>query len=60
MVASVDTVNQLIHVLQTHVDDKTMTKIIQDLELIPGNQSFKDTVIRLKKMHNERQASVVK
>jgi len=47
MVASYNTVEEIYKVVRKHVTDAQMEKIIDGLLQIPGNQSFKATVIRL-------------
>ena len=47
MVASVDTITQVIQVVRKHVSDETMQVIIQELLQVPGNKSFQDTVQRM-------------
>lgn len=48
MVASIDTISQLIEIIHKHVDPDVFDKIIQELEHIQGNKSFKDTIRRIK------------
>jgi hypothetical protein len=44
MVASVNTVDQVLEVLEKHVDPATMVKILDELLDVPGNKSFRDTI----------------
>lgn len=48
MAASYKTVQKVIEVVERYVDDQTLEKIILDLEKVDGNQSFRDTVKRMK------------
>lgn len=48
MVASTDTVLNIIDVVKRHVDDATFLKIIVDLQKVSGNKSFRETISRLK------------
>jgi len=47
MVASNDTIVQVIRVLKRHVDNATLRRIFADLRSVPGNKSFRDTIIKL-------------
>lgn len=47
MAASYDTVRAVLRVVQRHVDAATLKKIIAELEEIPGNKSFRNTIMRL-------------
>ena len=53
MVASVNTVGQLIKVVREHVDEETFGRILSKLEQLQGNKSFKDTIQRIK-LENEK------
>lgn len=47
MVASYDTVERIYKAVRNHVTDKQMEKIVDELLQVPGNKSFRDTIIRL-------------
>jgi hypothetical protein len=47
VVASKDTVELIYEVLRHHVSSEQMEAIIADLQQVPGNKSFRDTVSRL-------------
>ena len=47
MAASLDTVEKVIQVVLRHVDKETALKIVRDLERVPGNKSFRDTIERM-------------
>lgn len=48
MAASGATVRAIIEVVRHHIDDKTWRKILDDLETVPGNASFRETIQRLR------------
>jgi hypothetical protein len=47
MVASNDTVQQILNVILRHVDRPTVKRIVEDLMSVSGNKSFRDTVERM-------------
>ena len=47
MVASNDTVQQILNVIQRHVDRPTVKRIVEDLMSVSGNKSFRDTIERM-------------
>ena len=48
MVASVDTITDVIRVVRHHVNDDTFRAIINGLSNVSGNKSFRETIQRLK------------
>lgn len=48
MAASNSTVANIVLVLKKHVDEPTLKLILDDLSKIDGNQSFKDTIEKLR------------
>jgi hypothetical protein len=54
MVASNDTVTKIYWVIRKHCTDSQIKAIIKDLIDVPGNQSFRDTIIRLQERHEHR------
>lgn len=48
MTASNDTIRQVIEVVGRYVDRPTLIKILDDLVKVPGNQSFRETVVRIR------------
>jgi hypothetical protein len=59
MVVSFDTVAEIAKVLRRHVNDETYGKILEDLETVPGNKSFRDTIQRLRLFHKTRRGESV-
>lgn len=47
MVASNDSIEQVVQVVLNHVDATTAREIVKDLLEIPGNKSFRETVSRI-------------
>ena len=47
MVASRDTVEQIIAVVRRHVSGDQLRAIVRDLGEVPGNKSFRETIERL-------------
>lgn len=47
MVASQNTIEQILKVVLQHVNRPTAFDIITDLKKVDGNKSFKDTIARL-------------
>jgi len=45
MVASVNTVDRVLAVLEKHVDPATMIEILDELLDVPGDKSFRDTIV---------------
>lgn len=54
MVASNNTVREILQVISNHVNEAQLRVIIRDLKKIEGNQSFKDTIIRMEAMLGSR------
>lgn len=50
MVASVDTIERVLDVIERHVDEETLRKILVDLVAVPGNVSFRQTIIRMRRL----------
>jgi hypothetical protein len=48
MAASHQTVEQIIAVVSRHVSETQLRAIIRDLEEVPGNRSFRETIQRIK------------
>jgi hypothetical protein len=48
MVASVDTVMNVLKIVKEHVSEDAMRKIVEELEHVDGNRSFRETVARMK------------
>lgn len=57
MVPSVDTIQQILEVMGRHVDKPTLKRIVDQLVEIPGNQSFQDTVMRIKEAREDSEDS---
>ena len=53
MPASVKTMQVVYGVLQKHLDGKLITKLLDDLEEVRGNQSFRTTVLMLSALHRD-------
>lgn len=52
MVASTDTVKQILEVMRKHIQDEdTIRRIIRDLQKITGNASFVATMERLERLY---------
>jgi hypothetical protein len=47
MVASQNTIEEIIRVILKHVDRDTAHAIIHDLQKIDGNKSFRDTIKKI-------------
>lgn len=47
MVASYETIEEIIKIIQRHVDPATFQKIVTDLRGVRGNSSFEATISRL-------------
>jgi hypothetical protein len=47
MSASYGTVEKIYMIMRRHCTDKQVELIIDDLLQVPGNKSFRDTVVRL-------------
>lgn len=47
MVASHETIRQILKVIRQHVDKETEERILTDLRSISGSESFRDTIVRL-------------
>jgi hypothetical protein len=58
MVASFDTVAEIAKVIRRHVSDEAYRKILDDLMAVPGNKSFRDTIMRLHALHVMRETSL--
>ena len=48
MVASRQTIREVIDVVKRHVDLPTLCRILSDLNRVDGNQSFRDTIKRMR------------
>lgn len=54
MVASTDTIKQILEVIQKHVRDEDAIRcILRDLKKIPGNASFVATIEKMEKIYRE-------
>jgi hypothetical protein len=53
MAASHRTVVEIYRVIRRHVSDEQMQKIIDDLLLVEGNESFRETIRRLCLEHDK-------
>jgi len=51
MVASRDTIEKIHQVLARHLTGRQIRLILDDLTMVPGTHSFRDTVIRLQRFH---------
>ena len=51
MVTSRDTIEKIHGVLARHLTGRQIRLILDDLTMVPGNQSFRETVIRLQRYH---------
>jgi hypothetical protein len=51
MVTSHDTISKIHQVLARHLTGRQIRLILDDLTMVPGNQSFRETVIRLQRFH---------
>jgi hypothetical protein len=51
MVTSHDTITKIYQVLARHLSFKQIRLVLDDLTMVPGNASFRDTVIRLQHHH---------
>ena len=47
MAASDQTVREVLRVIQNHVDEATLEKIMDELLDVPGNESFRETIQKL-------------
>ena len=47
MAASDQTVREVLRVIQNHVDQATLEKIVDELLDVPGNESFRETIQKL-------------
>ena len=47
MAASDQTVREVLRVIQRHVDQATLEKIMDELLDVPGNESFRETIQKL-------------
>lgn len=47
MVASPETIERIYNVIRRHVPDKQIALILRDLVDIPGNRSFRETIMKL-------------
>lgn len=50
MAASDRTVQQVMEVVRRHVSPEVLSAIMDELEKIPGNKSFRDTVQKMRKL----------
>ena len=57
MDGSKDPVLEIGKVLRKHVDRATLEKVIEDLQDVPGNKSFRDAIERLSHELLKREAS---
>jgi hypothetical protein len=53
MVASYDTIVDVLKVIRKHVNDSTFEVILHDLLKVEGNESFKQTIRRLHRIYME-------
>jgi len=51
MATSHDTVEKIHQVLARHITGRQIRLILDDLTMVPGNQSFRETIIRLQRFH---------
>ena len=56
MAASDQTVREVRRVIQNHVDQATLEKIMDELLDVPGNESFRETIQKLANAVQERKA----
>ena len=56
MAASDQTVREVLRVIQNHVDQATLEKIMDELLDVPGNESFRETIQKLAAAVQERKA----
>ena len=56
MAASDQTVREVLRVIQRHVDQATLEKIMDELLDVPGNESFRETIQKLASAVQERKA----
>jgi hypothetical protein len=56
MAASDQTVREVLRVIQNHVDQATLEKIMGELLDVPGNESFRETIQKLATAVQERKA----
>ena len=57
MVASYDTISQIMEVVKRHVTEAQLRRILQELLEVPGSKSFRDTVQRLDRENRGRGGS---
>jgi hypothetical protein len=60
MVVSNDTAMNIYRVLSQNCSAKQIRSILEDLAEVPGNQSFRDTVNRLRYIHDRKSAGELK
>ena len=53
MVISYNTVEKVHKILARHLTQRQIRLILDDLTMVPGNHSFRDTIIRLQRYHAE-------
>jgi hypothetical protein len=56
MAASNDTVLGIYTVLRRYLTGRQIRLILDDMAEVPGNQSFRDTIIRLQTLHANKSA----
>lgn len=56
MVASHDTIQRVFEVLREHLDAGSLLRVARQLEEVPGNQSFRESVRRLRVAADNRLA----
>ena len=56
MAASDQTVREVLRVIQNHVDQATLEKIMDELLDVPGNESLRETIQKLATAVQERKA----
>lgn len=53
MVASLDTISQIVKVVRKYVDQPTFAIILSEFERISGNKSFRETIRKIRIEHEE-------
>lgn len=55
MPASHETIDKLYSVMKKHLSCKQLNAIVLDLTSVPGNASFRESIMRLQKLHADEQ-----